>query len=56
MKLPGKNILMVRHGECMANHSGTIAGNTDSRLTIKGNRLIQKVLNLSKKNKKKQNV
>jgi bisphosphoglycerate-dependent phosphoglycerate mutase len=27
---------MIRHGECMANHSGVIAGFTDSKLTIKG--------------------
>ena len=32
----GLNVIFVRHGECMANHSGTLVGYTDSPLTIKG--------------------
>ncbi|KRX05038.1 hypothetical protein PPERSA_06672 [Pseudocohnilembus persalinus] len=36
VKLSGKNFLFVRHGECMANYSGVLAGFLDSRLTVKG--------------------
>ena len=32
----GKNFLLVRHGESMANLSGSICGWTDVRLTYKG--------------------
>lgn len=32
----GKNFLFIRHGECMANYSGVLAGYLDSKLTVKG--------------------
>lgn len=44
VKLSGKNFLFVRHGECMANYSGVLAGFLDSRLTVKG----KWILNISK--------
>lgn len=34
--LPGIHLYMVRHGQSMANHAGSIVGWTDSKLSIKG--------------------
>jgi bisphosphoglycerate-dependent phosphoglycerate mutase len=36
VKLPGKNFLLVRHGESLANYSGVLHGFSDTKLTIKG--------------------
>lgn len=34
--LPGIQLYMVRHGQSMGNHAGSIVGWTDSKLSIKG--------------------
>ena len=32
----GTHIYMLRHGQCMGDHTGSLVGWTDSRLSIKG--------------------
>ena len=36
LALPGINLYLVRHGQSLANHAGSIVGWTDSKLSIKG--------------------
>jgi alpha-ribazole phosphatase len=36
LSLPGVHLYLVRHGQSLANHAGSIVGWTDSKLSIKG--------------------
>lgn len=36
LALPGVNLYLVRHGQSLANHAGSVVGWTDSKLSIKG--------------------
>lgn len=36
LSLPGTHMYLVRHGQSLANHAGTIYGWTDSKLSVKG--------------------
>lgn len=36
LALPGVHLYLIRHGQSLANHAGSIVGWTDSKLSIKG--------------------
>lgn len=36
LALPGIQLYLVRHGQSLANHAGSIVGWTDSKLSVKG--------------------
>jgi hypothetical protein len=36
LALPGTHLYFLRHGQSLANHSGSIVGWADSKLSVKG--------------------